>query len=76
MVTPFLEQFEKEVLDTANEISMNARLSEIDEWDSLAVVSFMAMVEKSFGKKISRSQVLNASTVQDLYNLAAIRQEV
>lgn len=70
MNSSFLEQFKREVLDTSSDLTMDTQLSEIEEWDSLAVASFMAITNKNFGVNVSRSQVLRASTVQDLYDMA------
>ena len=38
----FLMKMQEEILDTEDEITMGTKLSDIEEWDSLAFVSFMA----------------------------------
>ena len=42
----FLTKMQEEVLDTEMEISMDTLLGDIEEWDSLSVVSFIAMILK------------------------------
>ena len=42
---------------------------DIEEWDSLSLVSYIAMANSSYGKKINASEVRKAVTVQDLYDL-------
>lgn len=67
-----MEQFiEKmvDILDSEEEITMDTVLDELDEWDSLSLVSFMAMANAAYGKKVSAADVKMAKTVADLYDL-------
>lgn len=63
----FLEKL-TDILDYEGEINCDMRLSEIEEWDSLSYISFLAY-SKTIGKDINIVLVKNAETVQDLYNL-------
>ncbi len=65
----FLAKMQDEVLDTEDEITMKSKLDEIDEWDSLAFVSFIAMANTMAGIKIERAAIKSAVTVGDLYAL-------
>ena len=65
--TKFLELM-KDILDNDN-ISMASKLSEIEEWDSLSIVSYIAMADTKCGKKISPEQLKNCSSIMDLYSL-------
>ena len=65
----FLTKMKDEVLDTEMEISMDTALGDIEEWDSLSVVSFIAMAKTACGKKVERVAIANAKTLQDLYAL-------
>ena len=58
----------KNILDDEN-ISMDSKLSEIEEWDSLSVVSYIAMADTKCGKKISPEQLKNCGSIRDLYSL-------
>lgn len=64
----FIEKM-MDVLDCEEEITMDTVLDELDEWDSLSFVSFLAMANAAYGKKIEPSDVKLAETVGDLYNL-------
>ena len=67
-----MEQFiEKmaDMLDAEEEITMDTVLDELDEWDSLSFVSFLAMANAAYGKKLNATDVKNAETVADLYEL-------
>ena len=65
----FLVKMQEEVLDTDQEITMESTLEELDEWDSLAFVSYIAMANTAAGKKVDRTAVQVAVTVGDLYAL-------
>lgn len=66
----FLEQM-LDVLNREEEISLDDKLEDIDEWDSLGYVAFLAMAAEYTEKSIRASEVRNAKTVGDLYNLVA-----
>ncbi|SEO70612.1 phosphopantetheine-binding protein [Propionispora vibrioides] len=57
------------ILDTEMDIKMETQLNEIEEWDSLSIVSFAAMVDIQYNKKVTVSQIKQAKTV---YNLAQL----
>lgn len=65
----FLSMMKEEILDTDIDVTMDMSLSDIEEWDSLAFVSFIAMAKASASKKIDRTTVQNATTVKELYTL-------
>lgn len=65
------EKMEKlaEILDLeVDEIDENGVLEDIDEWDSVARLSFIAMMDEEFGKAVKGSQVRGFVTVQDVLN--------
>ena len=64
----FLMKMQEEILDTEDEITMGTKLSDIEEWDSLAFVSFMAVAKMS-GVTVDRTAVHEADTVGNLYHL-------
>jgi acyl carrier protein len=46
------------------------RLKDIATWDSLAVISFVALVDEHFGIVIESERLAQAQSVADLYALA------
>lgn len=58
-----------EILDTEDVLNPDMSLSDLEGWDSLAFVAFLAMANVSYGKKIKAEDVKNAKTIADLYNL-------
>lgn len=41
-------------------------LSNIEEWDSVSFLSFMAMMDEKFGKTVTGSEIKTKETVGDL----------
>ena len=67
-----MEQFiEKiiDVMDIEEEITADTVLEDLEEWDSLSLVSFMAMANAAYGKKVVAADVKMAKTIADLYEL-------
>ncbi len=64
----FLEKM-ADILDAEDDATMDAVLADIEEWDSLSVVSYVAMANTSCGKKVNVKDVREAVTIRDLYNL-------
>lgn len=68
MSEEFLEKM-SDLLDTEQEIKMDTELKEIEEWDSLSFVSFLAVAQTTYKKNIAPTQLKQAKTIQDLYDL-------
>lgn len=66
----FLQGF-IEMLDTEAEVTMDSYVADIEEWDSLSIVSFVAMADINYGKKLVASDIRKVQTVSDLFNLVA-----
>lgn len=66
----FLEQM-LDILNREEEVSLEDKLENIDEWDSLGYVAFLAMVAEYTDKTVKASEVRGAETVGDLYKLVA-----
>lgn len=65
----FLKKMQEDILDTDEEITMDTVLEDIEEWDSLAFVSFIAMAKVMNRNDIDRKAVRGAEKVEDLYEL-------
>lgn len=64
----FLEKM-VDILDAEDELSMDMDLSEIEEWDSLGVLTFLAEMEPFSETPITADKVKAAKTIADLYAL-------
>lgn len=60
----------RNILDNPEEqIDLDTEFRYLDDWSSLAGVSFMAEVKNRLGKTIAVNDFKNAETVGDLYKL-------
>ncbi|WP_303322705.1 acyl carrier protein [Cloacibacillus evryensis] len=61
-----------ETLDTEpNNLKPDVELKSLDEWDSMGVISTIAMLDRKFGKILSAEQIEELKTVQDILSLMA-----
>jgi len=44
----------------------SAGLSALEEWDSMGVISIIAMLDRKFGKILTAEQISSLCTVQDI----------
>lgn len=65
----FIEKMKDEVLDTENDITLDMKLEDVEEWDSLSFVSFIAMAKESGFSQVNRDSVNSAVTIHDLFEL-------
>ena len=64
----FIEKL-RDLLDCENEFTMETSLEDIEEWDSLGVITFLAEMDKYASSQIKAEDVKRAKTVEDLYGL-------
>lgn len=50
-------------------ITMDARLDKLAAWDSMAVVTFLAMASSEFGVRVALPKVIHCKTVGELAKL-------
>ena len=64
----FIEKVQDELQDTPAEgITAETNYKELDEWGSLASLSLISMIEESYGKLITGSDVRACNSVKELY---------
>lgn len=56
-----------DLLDTESDISFDTNLEDIDEWDSLSYVSFVAVALSKYKVSVAKEEITAAKTVNDLY---------
>lgn len=56
----------------AGTIRGTERLDDLENWDSTALISFIAMAEMNSGVGVSLNQIVNCSTVSDLLEIANV----
>ena len=61
-----------EMLETkADAIQIGSALTDLENWDSLAVLNFIALADGKYGKSIAPVQLQQCATVADLFKLVA-----
>jgi len=66
----FIQELE-DLLETDVNLKETTVLDEIDEWDSLAVMSIISYIEENFDLEYSESDFEKVTTVQDILNLVS-----
>ena len=69
----FLEML-KEAIDTEKNLDEHLNLEEIDEYDSIAVLSLISLYDE-IGVKVSPNDFENLKTIKDLIKLAGNKIE-
>ena len=59
-----------EVMDTEVDLNLSTKLSDVEDWDSLSMVSFFSFCESQLGRRLTPEQIKSAQTVEDLFKLA------
>ncbi len=70
--------FLKEIIDSIEieeEINENMVLDDIEEWDSLAAVTTLALFKQKLGLNIGAQDVKKCQTVKDLLDLGSAKYE-
>jgi len=65
-----------ELLERETPLTGPELLSELGNWDSMAVLSFMALVDDKCGITLAPTNIVKCVTVNDLIALTGIREKV
>ena len=68
-----VEEFIKklvDLMDTDAEINLSTKLADVEDWDSLSMVSFYSFCDSKLNRRLLPEQIKAASTVEDLFKLA------
>lgn len=68
----FIAELEEILSLDAGELSPDSNLKEIEDWDSLAIISVIALIDKKIGKKIDVQSIKECVTVSDLLGAAGV----
>ena len=67
-VKDFLNELAESLEMKDGELSENTKLEDLD-WDSLAVISSIALLDEYFNKTVSASQIAECKTIDDLLKI-------
>ncbi|MBR1807144.1 MAG: hypothetical protein IJ774_12275 [Selenomonadaceae bacterium] len=58
-----------ELMDTDVALDMSTKLADVEDWDSLSMVSFFSYCNTQ-GRRVTADEIKSAQTVEDLFKLA------
>lgn len=67
-VEEFIKQL-TDIMDTETELTLDTNLSDVEEWDSLSLVSFLSFCNARLKRPILPEEIKSAQTVNDLYKI-------
>ena len=59
-----------ELMDTDAEINLSTKLADVEDWDSLSMVSFFSFCNSTLNRRVAPEQIKAAQSVEDLFKLA------
>ena len=66
----FIELFAGEFDETpADQFKPNTPYKELEEWDSLAALSVIAMVDEEMEKRVVGADIRNSNTIEELFKI-------
>ena len=67
----FLEEM-TDVLQTEEDLTFDTVLADLEEWDSLSIMSTMAFLDKNFGVKTAMADYKAMNTIEDIAKKAGL----
>ncbi len=64
----FVQKLEELMELDEGELTIDSDMHDIDGYDSMALLSIIAFVDKNFGKKLTADQLIKVTTVESLIN--------
>ncbi len=58
-----------ELMDTDATLTLSTKLADVEDWDSLSMVSFFSFCNTTLSRKVSPDEIKSARTVEDLFKL-------
>lgn len=65
-MSEFLDLF-KEAIERENEVKMEDNFRQYEEWDSMAYLSVIALMDDKYGKQMEEAEFKLLQTVGDIY---------
>ena len=62
-----------ELMDTDARLTLSTKLADVEDWDSLSMVSFFSFCNTQ-GRRVTADEIKSAQTVEDLFKLAGGEQ--
>ncbi len=70
-INEFIEKFAEAIeVEDYESLTPETRFRDLNEWSSISVMLAIAFFDENFGKELSNGKILQAETIQDLFNIA------
>lgn len=70
-IKDFIEKFAEAIeVENVEALSPKTCFHDLDEWSSISVMLLIAFFDEEFEKELSNAAIQQATTIQDLYNIA------
>lgn len=70
-ITEFIEKFAEAIeIENVEALTAETEFRNLEEWSSLSVMLIIAFFDEEFSKQIGDKDLRQATTIQDLYNIA------
>lgn len=74
-IKDFIEKFVEAVeIEDAATCTAETKFRDIEEWNSLAALSVIAMADEEYNVTLKGDDIRNAVTIEDLYNTVKSKQ--
>ena len=73
-ISGFIKELEEALELEDVELTEDTNLKDLEEYDSLSVLSIIAMIDEKFGKKLSGQDFKSITTVKSLMELIGAEQ--
>lgn len=70
-IKEFIKSFAEAIeVEDVEALTPETEFHDLDEWSSISVIMVIAFFDEQFDKQVNNVAIREASTIQDLYNLA------
>lgn len=69
-INDFIQHFAEQLEETdVNELKVDTRFRDLDEWSSIIGLSIILMVDEEYGITIGADDMKQAQTIEELFNI-------
>jgi acyl carrier protein len=73
-IKEFIEKFAETIeVENVESLTPDTPFRDLEEWSSLTAMGVIAFVKTEYGKEITGKEIKGCTTVEDLYNLVALK---
>lgn len=65
----FIEEFKTLLDEVPEELNVDTKFRDLDDWSSLTALALIAMADDSFNKQIGAKEIEESITIGDLFNI-------